>query len=77
MTPTLEELSQGLFHLEARGGDNHSFLDPANQNILNTESISDLFLTPVWKGLDKHSVSKNPEFLSPWHHSVVLFVSRI
>lgn len=41
MAPTLEELSQGLFHLEAGGGDNHSFLDPANQNILNNESISD------------------------------------
>lgn len=47
MTATLEELSQLLFHLEPGGGDNHCSLDPANQDILNTEFISDLRLIPV------------------------------
>lgn len=43
MIATLEELSQVLFRLEAGGRDNHSFLDPANQNILNNESISHFY----------------------------------
>lgn len=60
MTATLEELSQLLFHLEPGGGDNHSSLDPTNQDILNTEFISDLCLIPVWKNLDRYS--KNPRF---------------
>jgi len=43
MTAILEELSQVLSHLEAGGEDNHSFLDLANQNILNNNFTSDVY----------------------------------